>query len=387
MVTFVNSLYKPDLHEPQQKRKKINVAFSPLRLRGGGKEDGDESDDENEGNSFQGEAIWNESQKDITDETMQSTTPKQGDRVKRRSSSCSGRIEGSCERVTIEFKDDMELMIPKMIDMKRLKTQEKRKHRSRRIPCEEIVPYGILLKDLAGTYTKEKEVNYELVVQADIETDAIDTSQDVPQRDDSNMDGNAGETKTKDKEECKTLGSDNLGDSESQDFVGAAEIDNVEDLNVEGGHIADRDEGQHCKDPFEFVSDDSFDDPPYKPPKKKAPLPPNISKRHRPLSSEQSKPSSCRDSLVTADVRQKNGAGPKQQKIDPKVLEFLVHRFAKAKQLDLAKQCLPLSFFNELVSVYGAVPGGGGLAPYTSGKYVMGTKYFALCPHSPHRCS
>ena len=95
MVTFVNSLYKPDLHEPQQKRKKINVAFSPLRLRGGGKEDGDESDDENEGNSFQGEAIWNESQKDITDETMQSTTPKQGDRVKRRSSSCSGRIEGS----------------------------------------------------------------------------------------------------------------------------------------------------------------------------------------------------------------------------------------------------------------------------------------------------
>ena len=331
MVTFVNSLYKPDLHEPQQKRKKINVAFSPLRLRGGGKEDGDESDDENEGKSFQ------------------STPPEhqQGDRVKRRSSSCSGRIEGSCERVTIEFKDDMELMIPKMIDMKRLKTQEKRKHRSRRIPCEEIVPYGILLKDLGG------------------------------------------ETKTKDTEECKTLVSDNLGDSESQDFVGAAEIDNVEDLNVEGGHSTDRDEGQHCKDPFEFVSDDSFDDPPYKPPKKKAPLPPNISKRHRPLSSEQSKPSSCRDSLVTADVRQKSGGGggPKQQKIDPKVLEFLVHRFAKAKQLDLAKQCLPLSFFNELVSVYGAVPGGGGLAPYTSGKYVMGTKYFALCPHSPHRCS
>ena len=347
------------------------MAFSPLRLRGGGKEDGDESDDENEGKSFQ------------------STPPEhqQGDRVKRRSSSCSGRIEGSCERVTIEFKDDMELMIPKMIDMKRLKTQEKRKHRSRRIPCEEIVPYGILLKDLAGTYTKEKEVNYELVVQADIETDAIDTSQDVPQRDDSNMDGNAGETKTKDKEECKTLGSDNLGDSESQDFVGAAEIDNVEDLNVEGGHSTDRDEGQHCKDPFEFVSDDSFDDPPYKPPKRNAPLPPNISKRHRALSSEQSKPSSCRDSLVTADVRQKSGAGPKQQKIDPKVLEFLVHRFAKAKQLDLAKQCLPLSFFNELVSVYGAVPGGGGLAPYTSGKYVMGTKYFALCPPSPHRCS
>ena len=345
MVTFVNSLYKPDLHEPQQKRKKINVAFSPLRLRGGGKEDGDESDDENEGNSFQGEAIWNESQKDITDETMQSTTPKQGDRVKRRSSSCSGRIEGSCERVTIEFKDDMELMIPKMIDMKRLKTQEKRKHRSRRIPCEEIVPYGILLKDLGG------------------------------------------ETKTKDTEECKTLVSDNLGDRESQDFEGAAEIDNVEDLNVEGGHSTDRDEGQHCKDPFEFVSDDSFDDPPYKPPKRNAPLPPNISKRHRALSSEQSKPSSCRDSLVTADVRQKSGAGPKQQKIDPKVLEFLVHRFAKAKQLDLAKQCLPLSFFNELVSVYGAVPGGGGLAPYTSGKYVMGTKYFALCPPSPHRCS
>ena len=143
------------------------------------------------------------------------------------------------------------------------------------------------------------------------------------------------------------------------------EMDN--NVNEEEHINEDENEEEEKRDPFEF--DDSFDDPLYVPPKRRAPLPSSAKKRppptcprKQPESSKGTLPEQVNTRAESVDVVQK------RPKIDPKVLEFFVHRFAKAKGKNLATDVLPLSFFNELVSVYGAVPGGAKLAPYTSGE-------------------
>ena len=142
-----------------------------------------------------------------------------------------------------------------------------------------------------------------------------------------------------------------------------AEMNGVENVNEEGGlNVVEH-------DPFEFVMDDSYNDPTYQQPKRRAPLPSSAKKR--PLTSS--------TGILPEMVKRRTDhveKEQKRQKIDPRRLEFLVHRLAKAKRINLAMETLPLSFFNELVRLYGAVPGGAGLAPYTSGTDMIRSKYF-----------
>ena len=143
-----------------------------------------------------------------------------------------------------------------------------------------------------------------------------------------------------------------------------------DDVNVEEEqHINENEEEKEKHDPFDF--DDSLEDPLYVLPKRTAPLPSSATKRPR-LSRPRKQPASSEAGTTPEHVKP-DDVGQKRQKIDTKVLEFLVHRFAKAKRKNLATEVLSLSFFNELVRAYGAVPGGARLAPYTSGTDITRT--------------
>ena len=139
--------------------------------------------------------------------------------------------------------------------------------------------------------------------------------------------------------------------------------------------IDDDGEKEEKSDPYDF--DDSVDDPAYVPPKRRAPLPSSATKRPR-LSCATKQPASSGGTPLKV-VKTRTEHVEKRPKIDPQVLEFLVHRLAKAKGKNLAREVLPLSFFNELVRSYGALPGGAGLAPYTSGTDIITMTSWDVC--------
>ena len=409
---------------------------------------------------------------DVTDELLCSPTSRETRGVKRRSSSCDGRVEGSNETelgsiffhstpvrpgagLGVTFKGDMDLInekiqdLEKKIQAKKTKTAKKKQEKDKRWTrggatkrqplkkakegnVEKVKESDEQEKDKRWTkggatkrqpLKKAKEGNVEKVKESDeqileegikadsagvkdddvsgrgdnvsVNIDARDGGlEDIMQEEDSpkgasireepgnsdnDDDGDHHLIIDEDIEERKTDGGEEDGagnkiDSDDREKAAAEVLGEVQERqdgpkeSQGSSSLVDMDkmeEYEHKKlDPFEF-HDDSFEDPLYQPPKRRAPLPSSATKRPPPRKHSASGGGNRKEHV-------KKGTGPadvgeKRQKIDPKVLEFLVHRFAKAKRKDLATEVLPLSFFNELVRAYGAVPGGGRLAPYTSG--------------------
>ena len=493
MSAFVDSIFKPDLHEAPQKRQKRNrgdiliqvavgnvfngssffiqdtnrirevlyhraeedimnedalgevdtqhveegdlfacgkVSHDPLRIRGGGEEGNSESDGESTKEPPEKKSCPNKSlflDADVTDELLYSppTTKTRG--VKRRSNSCDGRVEGGKETETgsiffhstpvrpgagglgVSFKDDMDLIQDKIVDLLKRKTKKTQQVDKRwtRYPAklrqppkqdleEESEPHKQTLEDGAegntggvrhddvsgrGDNVSVHTVGFFDDIRED-EDPLKDLRDEGHDEDIREMETDGGEEDTAGKvtenAERETLVGETIeemqerhdGPKERQtqgdENYSGRFVEADDNVNVEEEQQIDENDEEEKRDPFEF--DDSFNDPPYVPPKRRAPLPSSATKRPRltyprkqPASSGSTSPEHVKTRTEPVDVEQK------RQKIDPKVLEFLVHRFAKAKRKDLATEVLPLSFFNELVRAYGAVPGGGRLAPYTSG--------------------
>ena len=145
------------------------------------------------------------------------------------------------------------------------------------------------------------------------------------------------------------------------------------------------------KDVFDFYgSDDSFDDKTFVPPsKKQAKLyspsktvleincPKEVSRERATTPPEIFK--ARRDPEVEERWRQGGGHTPDKSKdksmaygvFNKDQLSLLVHILAKSKNINLESEPLKPPFFKDLVRMYGDVPGGARLAPYTSHQYVM----------------
>ena len=405
------------------------ASHDPLRIRGGGEESNSESDEEctkepPEKKNRPNESLYLDA--DVTDELLYSPpTTTRG--VKRRSNSCDGRVEGGKETevgsiffhstpvrpgaggLGVSFKNDMDLIQDKIVDLLKKKTKKSQQVDKRWTRCpakmtespkqdlEEVnEPHKETLDDAVrgasgGVKHDDASVRVDNVsvhtlgffdhirvdedspkmlgdegddeVIGEMQTDGGEEDRAGKKTDDAEIEALVGETLEEMQErqdgpkERQTQGDENHSGS----FV---EMDN--DVNVEEEQHIDENEEEEKRDPFEF--DDSFNDPPYVPPKRRAPLPSSATKRPRlicprkqPANSGSTSPEHVKTRTEPVDEEQK------RQKIDPKVLEFLVHRFAKAKHKNLATEVLTLSFFNEMVRVYGALPGGARLAPYTSG--------------------
>ena len=437
-----------------------------LRLKGGAGEEESSSGDENESTdepprkkSRTVESTFFEA--DLSDELMRSPTlpAKPGVKVKRRSGSCDGRLQGCTffhstplrpgPGLNVTFKDDMDLIHSKIIDMKK-------KNKRRRTMGVQQRKYEEVKGGHDGTKRVDVSVHNNVVVQGGdgsvqggnvkdtgahgggVKDGNVDVSNaNEKAHDDVTNDGvrvadekvkHAGVSVHKD---TKAHGGDG-GVKDGHDGVkhvdvsvhnevvvqggdGSVQDDNVKDTGVHSGDGGVKDgninapsddeacdvicEGDPYLDPYDFNDDcgldDSMEDPTFELPKEKrtktfdtvkmwsriqkgqsSKKPPAVTDQY----SKRTPPAEFRkrrDAADEAHWRQLGGSTPdeRQKKKRPglnlKVLEFLVHKEAKAKGIDLARVALKLAFFNDLVRLYGDVEGANRLTPWTSGRYIM----------------
>ena len=168
-------------------------------------------------------------------------------------------------------------------------------------------------------------------------------------------------------------------------------VSRVQDAPSDDDDAHDVDKPGNCIDPYVFDElDDSMEDPLFEPPKPK-----KVKKFDavRIWSKIQATPTSKQTAAVTNQTtrrtppaefkkrrnesdekhwRQLGGSTPddKQRKKRPglniKILEFLVHKEARGKKIDLARTPLKSGFFDDLVSLYGDVEGANRLTPWTT---------------------
>ena len=420
-----------------------------LRLKGGaGKEDSSCSDEDEYGDEPPQKKICMLAttylDADSSDELLRTPTlpAQQGVKVKRRSNSCDGRLQGNIffhstplrpgPGLHVTFKDDMHL-IDKMVDIKKKKNKNKGRQ-TMTIPDERtdiISKKDSCMTDYHQTVSGNKHVRpgqekldddhdqgEDITVVGT--NDGVRAGDDRVEHDDVSVQN----------EPVVQVGDTSVSVSNAHDEIHEDEVMDGDDKvrhsdedvpkNVGGGGVKDGnvnvtsdddkahgdvrtvgESGDHF-DPYDFNDgddfglDDSMEDPTFELPKEKRKRFDTVeiwreigasksSKKVAPLSTEVRKktpPSEFKKRRDAADEthwRQLGGSTPddKEKKKRPglnlKLLEFLVHKEAKAKGIDLAITPLKPGFFDELVRLYGNVEGGNRLTPWTgtSGPYIM----------------
>ena len=406
-----------------------------MRLRGGaGKEESSSSDEDGSRDEPpQKKTRLVEStflDADLSDELLHSPTlpAKQGVKVKRRSNSCDGRLQGCTvfhstplrpgPGLDVSFKDDMDLINNKIIDIvkkkkKRRQTKGVQHGEDAHLGEEELGDVRDHDEDITvvgindgvggggdGVKHDDVSVHIEAVVQGG---------------DNSVQDRNVSVSNA-DEEVHDDVITDRVRDGDDKvkhDDVLVYKDASVQGVDKDGNVSVTSDDGVACDDvrsgcelgddldPYDFNDvddfgfDDSMEDPTFELPKEKRAKrfdtvrmwsriqKSQSSKQPSPVISQDSKrtpPAEFRKRRDAADEthwRQLGGSTPdekvkkKRPGLNLKVLEFLVHKEAKAKGIDLTRAALKLGFFNDLVRLYGDVEGANRLTPWKSGRYIM----------------
>ena len=371
-----------------------------LRLRGGaGSEDGFSGDEDKgrEDPPQKSSCLDNSSflGVDLSAELLFSPElpAKQG--VKRRSSSCDGRLQGCVffhstllqpghDLVNVRYNDDMDLN-NKIIDIekKRRQTVVVRRGKTKDVSSSAAtmslesenyqedmdVDEGIDYDEKITAAGRGRKVGDGDDVSVDKEVVFEDSDGNIPEDNvansndvciDLSVHNDAGQGVPIDENEVH----DDVKTGKSGDYIDPYDIDNLDDL------------------------DDSIGDPPFEPPKKKVKRFDTVkiwsriqasqsSKKAPPVTNQATRRTppaefkKRRDEGDEEHWRQLGGSTPddKQTKKRPglnlKVLEFLVHKEAKEKKIDLATTPLKAAFFDDLVSLYGDVEGANRLTPWT----------------------
>ena len=347
-----------------------------LRLRGGAGEEQSSSGSEDESQdepapkkSRTAESLFFDP--DLTADLINSPTlpAKEGVKVKRRSNSCDGRLQGCIffhstpirpgPGLDVAFKDDMDMLNNKIIDIVKKKRRQS------------MVAQKGKYEEVKGGDGNVSVANGDEEVHDDVSNDRVGDGDDKVNQADVWV-----------HKEAKVQG----GDS------GVKDVDVNVNITNDNDDVCD----DVCQsgDPYEFNDlglDDSMGDPTFELPKEKRTktfdtvkmwnrIQKGQSSKKTPTGRDPKKtpPSEFRKKRDATDEthwRQLGGSTPDEKQKRPglnlKILEFLVHKEAKARGIDLARSALKLSFFNDLVGLYGDVPGANRLAPWKSGPYIM----------------